>query len=55
MTCPTTTGRNFEEILRVPSSNQLTVRHELATPVNLKQGQDVVIAGSVSEADARRR
>lgn len=53
LTYPMTTGRNFDEILRVLDSLQLTARHKVATPVNWKPGEDVVIAGSVSDDDAR--
>jgi alkyl hydroperoxide reductase subunit AhpC len=51
---PMTTGRNFDEVLRVIDSMQLTAKHKVATPVNWKQGDDVIIAGSVSDDDARR-
>ena len=51
---PMTTGRNFDEVLRVIDSLQLTAQHRVATPVNWKQGDDVIIAGSVSDDEARR-
>ena len=54
LTYPMTTGRNFDEILRVLDSMQLTAMHKVATPVNWKQGEDVIIAGSVSDEDARK-
>lgn len=53
MTYPMTTGRNFDEILRVLDSMQMTAKHKVATPVNWKQGEDVIIAGSVSDDDAK--
>jgi thioredoxin-dependent peroxiredoxin len=53
LTYPMTTGRNFDEILRVLDSMQLTQEHKVATPANWKQGEDVIIAASVSDADAR--
>jgi thioredoxin-dependent peroxiredoxin len=53
LTYPMTTGRNFDEILRVLDSMQLTAKHKVATPVNWKNGDDVIIAGSVSDADAK--
>jgi alkyl hydroperoxide reductase subunit AhpC len=54
MTYPMTTGRNFDEILRALDSMQLTAAHKVATPVNWKQGEDVIIAGSVSDDDAKK-
>jgi alkyl hydroperoxide reductase subunit AhpC len=51
---PMTTGRNFDEILRVLDSMQLTLAHKVATPVNWKQGDDVIIAGSVSDDEAKK-
>jgi thioredoxin-dependent peroxiredoxin len=51
---PMTTGRNFDEILRALDSMQLTAKHKVATPAQWKQGQDVIIAGSVSDEDAKK-
>jgi len=51
---PMTTGRNFDEVLRVIDSLQLTARHKVSTPVNWQQGEDVIIAGSVSNDEARQ-
>ena len=53
MTYPMTTGRNFDEILRVLDSMQMTAKYKVATPVNWKHGEDVIIAGSVSDEDAK--
>jgi thioredoxin-dependent peroxiredoxin len=51
---PMTTGRNFDEVLRVIDSLQLTARHRVSTPVNWQPGEDVIIAGSVSNDEARQ-
>ena len=51
---PMTTGRNFNEVLRVIDSLQLTANHKVATPVNWQPGEDVIIAGSVSDEDAKK-
>jgi alkyl hydroperoxide reductase subunit AhpC len=51
---PMTTGRNFDEVLRVIDSLQLTASHKVATPVNWRHGEDVIIAGSVADEDARK-
>jgi alkyl hydroperoxide reductase subunit AhpC len=52
---PMTTGRNFDEVLRVIDSLQLTATHRVATPVNWRQGENVIIAGSVSNDEAKER
>jgi len=54
LTYPMTTGRNFDEILRVLDSMQLTAKYKVATPANWKNGDDVIIAGSVSDDDAKK-
>jgi alkyl hydroperoxide reductase subunit AhpC len=53
LTYPMTTGRNFDEILRVLDSIQLTAKHRVATPVNWKNGEDVIIATSVTDEEAK--
>ncbi|HTK69646.1 MAG TPA: peroxiredoxin [Candidatus Eisenbacteria bacterium] len=55
LTYPASTGRNFEEILRVIDSLQLTAKYAVATPVNWKHGQDVIIASSLNDEDAKNR
>jgi alkyl hydroperoxide reductase subunit AhpC len=52
---PMSTGRNFDEVLRALDSLQLTARHRVSTPANWKQGQDVIISGSVTDEDARKQ
>jgi alkyl hydroperoxide reductase subunit AhpC len=54
MTYPMTTGRNFDEILRALDSMQLTAKFKVATPANWKQGEDVIISGSVNDEDAKK-
>ena len=55
LTYPMTSGRNFDEVLRLLDSCQLTAKHQVATPVNWKPGEDVIIAGSVSDDQAREK
>jgi len=55
LTYPMTSGRNFDEVLRLLDSCQLTAKHQVATPVNWKPGEDVIIAGSVSDERAREK
>jgi len=55
LTYPMSTGRNFDEVLRLLDSIQLTAKHKVATPVNWKQGDDVIILASVPEAEAKER
>ena len=52
---PMSTGRNFDEVMRVLDSIQLTAKHQVSTPVNWKPGEDVIISGSVSDDDARKK
>ena len=52
---PMSTGRNFDEILRVLDSMQLTAKHQVATPVNWQQGEDVIIVPAVSDEQAREK
>ena len=55
LTYPMTTGRNFDEVLRVLDSMQLTAKHKVATPVNWRHGEDVIIVPAVSDADAKQK
>jgi len=55
LTYPMSTGRNFDEVLRLLDSCQLTAKHQVATPVNWKQGEDVIIVPSVSDDDAKKK
>jgi thioredoxin-dependent peroxiredoxin len=54
LTYPMTTGRNFDAVLRVLDSMQLTAKYKVSTPVKCKEGDDVIIAGSVSDEDAKK-
>ena len=55
ITYPASTGRNFEELLRVIDSLQLTANHQVATPANWKHGEDVVISTSVTNEEAKKK
>jgi len=54
LTYPMSTGRNFDEVMRVLDSMQLTTRHKVSTPVNWKQGEDVILSGAVSDEEAKK-
>ena len=55
LTYPMSTGRNFDEVLRVLDSMQLTAKHRVATPVNWKQGEDVIIVPAVTDEEAKAK
>jgi thioredoxin-dependent peroxiredoxin len=55
LTYPMSSGRNFDEVLRLLDSCQLTAKHQVATPVNWKQGEDVIIVPAVSDEQARQK
>ncbi|MDX1433930.1 MAG: peroxiredoxin, partial [Gammaproteobacteria bacterium] len=55
LTYPMSTGRNFDEVLRVLDSIQLTAKHKVATPVNWKQGEDVIIVPAVKDDEAKKQ
>jgi len=55
LTYPMSTGRNFDEVLRLVDSCQLTAKHKVATPANWKQGEDVIIVPAVSDAEAKEK
>ncbi len=55
LTYPMSTGRNFDEVLRLLDSCQLTAKHKVSTPVNWKHGEDVIISGAVSDAEAKEK